>query len=76
MKPGLEQWFEEETAEFKDKRIPYAVRLIRWKRLIQAQEGVVRIQKDGSIATPTDPEETKDAEEYLECLRRFKVTLP
>lgn len=43
MKPGLEKWFEEETAEFHNKSIPYAVRRLKWERLIQAQEGVVRI---------------------------------
>lgn len=73
MRPGLEQWFEEETAELNDKRIPYSVRLHKWKRLIHAQEGVVRIQSDGSIASPIDPEETKDAIEYLEKLRRVKI---
>jgi hypothetical protein len=75
MRPGLEKWFEEETAELHDKRIPYAVRLLKWRRLIQAQEGVVRIHKDGSIASPIDPEDTKDANEYLERLRQIRITL-
>jgi len=75
MRPGLEKWFEEETAEFHDKNIPYAVRLLKWRRLIQAQEGVVRIHTDGSIASPIDPEDTKDANEYLERLRQIKITL-
>jgi hypothetical protein len=74
MRPGLEEWFKEETAALSDTRIPYSVRLQKWKRLIQAQEGVVRIQSDGSIATPIDPDDTKDAVEYLERLKQFKVT--
>jgi hypothetical protein len=75
MKAGLEKWFEAETAELHDKTIPYAVRLLKWKRLIQAQEGVVRIHKDGSIASPIDPEDTKDVDEYLKRLRQIKITL-
>ena len=75
MRPGLEQWFEEETAELRDNRIPYAVRRIKWQRLIQAQEGVVRVQTDGSIVSPIDPEDIKDAMEYLERLRQMKITL-
>jgi hypothetical protein len=75
MRPGLEKWFEEETAELHDKSIPYAVRLLKWRRLVQAQEGVVRIHKDGSIASPIDPEDTKDANEYLEQLRRIRIAL-
>jgi hypothetical protein len=75
MRAGLEEWFKQETADLHDQRIPYAVRLLKWKRLIQAQEGVVKIHKDGSITTPIDPEETKDATEYLERLRQIKITL-
>jgi hypothetical protein len=75
MRPGLEEWFKEETAALSDTNIFYCVRLLQWKRLIQAQEGVVRIQSDGSIATPVDPDETKDAIEYLECLKQIKVPL-
>lgn len=67
--------FESETAEFNDKRIPFAVRLIKWQRLIQAQEGVVRVQTDGSIVSPIQPEDIADASEYLERLRKLKVTL-
>jgi hypothetical protein len=74
MKPGLEQWFIEETAELHDKSISCAVRLLKWRRLIQAQEGVVRIQNDGSIASPTDPEEAKDAKEYLKRLKQIRIT--
>jgi len=73
MRPGLEQWFESETAESHDKSIHYSVRLLEWRRLIQAQEGVVRIQTDGSIASPIDPEETKDANEYLKRLRQIRI---
>jgi len=73
MRPGLEEWFAEETEEFNNKNIPFAVRLIRLRRLIQAQEGVVRIQTDGTIASPIDPLEITDANEYLERLRNFKV---
>jgi len=75
MRSGLEEWFKEETAALFDKSTSYGVRLLRWKRLIQAQEGVVRIQSDGSIATPVDPDDTTDANEYLERLRRIKVPL-
>jgi hypothetical protein len=75
LKPGLKEMFKEETAPFSDKKIPYGVRMMQWKRLIQIQEGVVRIQSDGSIATPIDPEDTKDAIEYLERLKQIKVPL-
>jgi hypothetical protein len=74
MRPGLEEMFEEETAQFNDKSVPYAVRLIKWRRLIQAQEGVVRIQKDGSITSPIDPLDIEDANEYLERLRKLRIT--
>jgi hypothetical protein len=66
--------FKEETAQFNDKSVPYAVRLIKWRRLIQAQEGVVRIQRDGSITSPIDPLDIEDANEYLERLRKFRIT--
>jgi hypothetical protein len=75
MRPGLEQWFKRETAELHDKGVPYAVRLQKWTRLIQAQEGVVRVHTDGSIATPIDPEDIKDAREYLERLKQIKIKL-
>lgn len=74
MRPGLEEMFKEETAAFNDRSIPYAVRLIKWRRLIQAQEGVVRIQKDGSITSPIDPLDIEDANEYLERLRKLRIT--
>jgi hypothetical protein len=73
VRPGLEEWFKEETAILSDASVPYSVRMHQWKRLIQAQEGVVRVQSDGSIASPTDPEETRDAIEYLDRLRQIKV---
>jgi hypothetical protein len=73
MKPGLEEWFKEETAELHDGRVSYAVRLIKLRRLIQAQEGVCRIQIDGSITSPIDPEEIEGAKEYLERLRNLKI---
>ena len=75
MKPGLEEWFKDETAPLFDKRIPYGVRRMQWRRLVQAQEGVVRIQTDGSITSPVDPAETADANEYLARLREIKVPL-
>jgi hypothetical protein len=75
MRPGLEEWFQEETAALSDRSIPYGVRMLQWKRLIQAQEGVVRIQSDGSIATPVDPDDSKDAIEYLDRLKQIKVPL-
>lgn len=75
MRPGLEQWFEKETAELRDKSIPYAVRVLKWRRLIQAQEGVVRIYNDGSIASPIDPDDARDASEYLDRLRQITITL-
>lgn len=75
MRPGLEEWFNQETAEFSDRRIPYAVRLMKWKRLIRAQEGLVAVQNDGSIATPIDPDDRKDAAEYLERLRKIRVPI-
>ena len=75
MRPGLEEWFEQETAEFQDQSIAYAVRRIKWQRLIQAQEGVVRVQTDGSIVSPIDRDDIKDAKEYLERLRQIKIPL-
>jgi len=75
MRPGLEEWFKEETAALSNTTIPYSVRMLQWKRLIQAQEGVVRIQSDGSIATPIDADDTKDAIEYLERLKQIRVLL-
>ena len=74
MRPGLENRFENETADLHDKRIDYADRLDKLRSLIQAQEGVVRIQTDGSIASPIDPEHTKDVSEYLERLKQIKIT--
>lgn len=75
LRPGLEKMFNDETAPLSDKTIPRSVRLQQWLRLIRVQEGVVKIQSDGSIATPIDPEEKKDAMEYFERLRHLKVPL-
>lgn len=75
MRPGLEKWFDQETAEFLDTNIDYAVRRIKWQRLIQAQEGVVKVQTDGSIVSPIDPDDIKDAREYLERLRQMRIPL-
>jgi hypothetical protein len=75
MRPGLEKLFEEETARLNDKSIPYAVRLQKWRKLVREQEGLVQIQKDGSIASPIGPEEVKDAMEYLERLIQNKINL-
>ena len=75
MRPGLEEWFKQETAALSDTKTSYGVRLLQWKRLIQAQEGVVRIQSDGSIATPIDPADTQDAIEYLERLKQIRLPL-
>ena len=73
MRPGLEEWFKERTAALSDTSIPYGLRIHRWTRLIQTQEGVVRVQSDGSIATPVDPDDTNDAIGYLERLKQIKV---
>jgi hypothetical protein len=75
MRPGLEEWFKQETADLHNKKHPYAVRLLQWRRLIQAQEGVVRIYADGSIVSPIDPDDVKDANEYLERLKQIKIAL-
>jgi len=75
MRPGLEEMFERETADFHNKKIPYAVRLLSWMRLIQVQDGVVRTYTDGSIASPINPEDVKDAKEYLDRLKQIKIIL-
>ena len=73
MRPGLEEWFKQETAPLFDTKTSYSVRLLQWQRLIQAQEGVVRIQSNGSIVTPIDPADTQDAIEYLERLKQISL---
>jgi hypothetical protein len=73
MKPGLEELFENETAKLADRNVPRSVRLQQWLRLIHLQEGVVKVQSDGSIATPINPEDAKDVKEYLARLKQFKV---
>lgn len=75
MRPGLEDMFKRETAKFSDKNIPYAVRRMQWSRLVQVQEGSVRSYEDGSYASPINPEDVKDAKEYLERLKQIKITL-
>jgi len=74
MRPGLERWFEDETADLRDKKIPYVIRLRKRQQLIQAQEGVVKIYTDKSIS-PIDPVDEKDASEYLERLKQIVITL-
>jgi hypothetical protein len=74
MRPGLEEWFQKETADLHDKSIPYAVRLLRWTRLVQAQAGVVRIYSERSIS-PINPEDAKEANEYLERLQQMKIAM-
>ena len=66
---------EEETAELHDTSIPFAVRFLKRERLIRDQEALARIRKDGSIAGPIDPEDTKDVNEYLERLRQIRIAL-
>jgi len=75
MRLGLEEMFKEETKDFFDKNTAYFVRRMRLQRLTQAQEGVVRVQTDGSIASPIDPDDKKDAAEYLERLRKIVIPL-
>jgi hypothetical protein len=75
MRPGLEEWYKQETADLHDKKLPYAVRLLRWRRLIQAQEGAVRTYADGSIVSPINPDDVKDSNEYLERLKQIQISL-
>ena len=73
MRPGLEERLRHETAALSDTSIPYSDRIQQLKQLIQAQERVVQAQSDGSIATPIDPDHTKDVTEYLARLKQIKV---
>jgi hypothetical protein len=75
MRPGLEEWFKQETSELFDKSTPYAVRRMKLSRLIQLQEGCVRNYEDGTIVSPINPEDVKDSKEYLERLKQIKITL-
>ena len=75
MRPGLDEWFKDETKDLFDKSIPYAVRVMKRIRLVQLQEGCVRIYKDGSIVSRIDPEDVKDSKEYLERLREIVIPL-
>ncbi len=43
--------------------------------VIQSQEGVVRTYTDGSIVSPIDPDDVKDANEYVERPKHIKITL-
>jgi hypothetical protein len=61
MRPGLEEMFNDETRDLFDKNISYAVRVMKRNRLVQLQEGCVRIYEDGSIVSPIDPEDVKDS---------------
>jgi len=73
MRPGLKEMFERETADLFDKHSPYAVRRMKWSRLVQIQEGCVRNYEDGSIVSPINPEDVKDAKEYLERLKQIRL---
>jgi hypothetical protein len=73
LRPGLEKLFKEDTAALYDTIIPYSVRIKKWKQLIDQHEGAVRVNNDGSNASPIDPEGIKDANEYLELLKQIKV---
>jgi hypothetical protein len=73
MRPGLEDMFNRETTEFFDENVPYAVRRMKLTRLIEIQERCVLIYHDRSIATPIDPEDVKDSEEYLERLKGLNI---
>ena len=75
MRPGLEEWFKQETSELFDKNTPYAVRRMKLSRLIQLQEGCVRTYEDGTIVSPINPEDVKDCKEYLGRLKQITLTL-
>jgi len=49
---------------------------MKWSRLVQLQEGCVRIYEDGSIVSRIDPEDVKDSKEYLERLKQIRLTIP
>jgi hypothetical protein len=75
MRPGLEEMFKDETRDLFDKNISYAVRVMKWNRLVLLQEGCVRIYENGSIVSPIDPEDVKDSKEYLEQLKQIRIQL-
>jgi hypothetical protein len=75
MRPGLEEMFNRETEELFDKNTPLAVRVMKWTRLVQLQEGCVRIYQDGSIVSSIDPEDVRDSKEYLERLKQIRISL-
>ena len=75
MRPGLEEWLKQETSELFDKQTPYAVRVMKLRRLVQLQDGCVRNYEDGTIASPINTEDVKDSKEYLERLKQIKIPL-
>jgi hypothetical protein len=75
MRPGLEEMFKQETADLFDKHSPYAVRIMKWSRLVQLQEGCVRNYEDGTIVSLINPEDVKDSKEYLDRLKQIRITL-
>ena len=75
MRPGLEEMFNRETGELFDKNTPFAVRVMKWMRLVQLQEGCVRTYEDGLIVSSINPEDVKDSKEYLERLKQIRISL-
>ena len=75
MRPGLEEMFSDETEELFDKNKPLGVRHLKWTRLVQIQEGCVRLYEDGSIGIPINPEDVEDSKEYLERLKQIRLSL-
>jgi hypothetical protein len=75
MRAGLEEMFKFETDELFDKNTTLAVRVMKLNRLVQLQEGCVRIYEDGSIVSPINPEDVKDSKEYLERLKQIRFSL-
>jgi len=75
MRPGLEEMFNSETEELFDQNTPFAVRVMKWTRLVQLQEGCVRIYEDGSVVSSVNPEDVKDSKEYLERLKQIRLSL-
>jgi hypothetical protein len=75
MRPGLEEMLNRETEELFDKNTPFAVRVMKWTRLVQPQQGCVRIYEVGSIVSPINPQDVKDSKEYLEQLKQIRIWL-
>jgi hypothetical protein len=74
MRPGLEEMFSSETEELFDKNTPLVVRFMKWTRLVHLQQGCVRSYEDGSIVSSINPEDVKDAKEYLERLKQIRLS--